>query len=255
MTPSHLSCDKSGKHFAIADAIGLYTATMDESHGKPRAAFVQLGCPALLGEGLQDVAMSCDASASAEASTCKVLALHRHGRRIASCPVDSKANQLRNVESISDRWLENARRCATAGQSRSRAEKAMSLSIIPECEGDAQLCAVLGTSHGRVVQLGQHSSKKELIPTEMLHHEKGPAPPAKKSTVRSLSGHHLGVLHAEEGRISILDLKKGGLAIDSMVLPSSMPVASFCAGGGSLFVLTSGHEPELWKLQVPKGLL
>merc|ERR1719163_3036 len=127
----------------------------------------------------------------------------------------------------------------------------------PECVGkdEAGLCTVLGTTHGRVVQLGRHSSRNELIPTEVLHEDTSNSLAAIGSgVVRAFNRRYLGVLQPESSSIRILDLSKGGLAVGTLTSPLSNPVVSFCAGGGNVYMLTHGKEPEMWKVPVPTEL-
>lgn len=275
IAPSHLTCDVSGSHFVVADRVLMFSATIAADTGElaaqHRAAFEEVACPAVLGEGLEDVAITCNSTKAAAGAGCEVLALHRHGRRLAACGLGvpraashdallgSEQSVASRVEEISDKWLENSQRKSSGVIHRSRIEKALSISVNPECKGEvgAEFCTVLGTTHGRVVQLGRHSSMKELIPTEVLYEESrsaGARPASTSGIVRAFNRRYLGVLQQEQGSIHVLDLSKGGLLAAKMPLPLRKPVASFCAGGGNVYMLTRGPKPELWRIPVPHDL-
>lgn len=281
IAPSHLTCDVSGSHFVMADRVLMFSATMhsnavetgaDSEHAhKSHIVFGEFDCPAVLGEGLEDVAISCNSSTTSTRKACEVLALHRHGRRLAACQLGmAKAGSqlellardkasIKNVEEISDKWLENSQtNDIDGGRARSQVEKALSISINPECKGEVgeEFCAVLGTTHGRVVQLGRHSSRKELIPTEILYegHAKNQAA-LSSGVVRAFNQRYLGVLQPKHSSIRILDLSKGGAAIGDMPLPLSKPVSSFCTGGGNVYMLTHGPDAEMWRIPVPEQLM
>merc|ERR1719440_986978 len=184
-----------------------HAAKSSDAH-KQHAVFGEFDCPALLGEGLEDVALSCNSTA---ASSCEVLALHRHGRRIAACSLGAPMSDSNTValaatdadsmgkgEEISDKWLERPRSHPDEHAAQARAEKALSISMSPECKGEigAEFCSVLGTTHGRVVQLGRHSNTKELIPTEVLYEDSNAASSesSERGLVRSFNRRYLGVL-------------------------------------------------------------
>lgn len=266
MSPTHLTCDASGSHFVIADRISMYSTTIDTDAGvasghQHRAAFTELDCPAVLGEGLEDVALACRSTAPINGSFCEVLALHRHGRRVAACPLAAGTNLVvGKVDEISDKWLENynEKHAAQGGRARSRMEKALAISVDQECKSEIgkESCTVLGTTHGRVVQLGSHSSRNELIPTEVLYEDSARTPTAPKNVVvRAFNRQYLGLLERTEDSIRILDLNKGGLPAGTLSLGLSKPVASFCAGGGHVYMLTRGAVPEMWRIAVPKELM
>lgn len=267
MAPKRLTCDGTGRNFVMADRVLMLSGSIDEH--SPHLALGEFGCDALLGEGLEDVAVSCDSAHPG----CEVLALHRHGRRLAACrwakakaqslvAVGTKSQEAEGegkVETITETWLENfhERRIAEGGKARSRIEKALSISVSPDCKGDSasSFCAVLGTTHGRVVQIGRRSNGKDLIPTEILHENEDHDITALGSgVVRAFNSQYLGVLQPNEGNIRLLDVGQGGRAAGTLSFPISKPVSSFCAGGGHAYLLTEGPEPELWRLPIPKEL-
>merc|ERR1712050_270016 len=81
------------------------------------------------------------------------------------------------MSQISERWLENyhTNGAPRGGGVRTRIEKPLSLSMNPACKHAAASskwsCTLVGTSHGRVVQLGRRSNGNDLIPTDILREE------------------------------------------------------------------------------------
>jgi hypothetical protein len=275
ISPNRLSCDSTGNHFVMADRILMFSARVDsEFHlagepqrllQKPHAQFSEFDCPAVLGEGLEDIAVSCNSTSASEGvGSCEVLALHGHGRRLASCALALAGHDgesgVGKIDDISSKWLENSqnKHAAEGRMAPSQIEKALSVSISPECNGvaGAETCMVLGTTHGRVVQLGRHSNSRALIPTEVLYeHRENSQPLPGSGLVRSFNRKYLGVLQPNQNSIRVLDLGKGGLAAGTLQLPLSKPVSSFCAGGGHVYMLTNGPEPELWRMAVPVEMM
>jgi hypothetical protein len=275
--PNRVSCDATGQTLVLSDRIALFSATVEkvsanEGRGRLRAFPQVFSCPALLGEGLDDVALACKSSSESETSDCDLLALHRHGRQITACALKRSLEASRsgfistdtggNTAQISHSWLENFHPSVDAAQgiARSQVEKPLSVSVNPRCTDKAGsqklLCTVVGTSEGRVVQLGQRSNGNSLIPAEILHEEVTLAPKAHSaSSIRAVSARYLGVLYDSGHSIRILDMSKGGLIAGSINLGLKKSAASFCAGGGNFFVLTEGSVPELWKVPIPSELL
>jgi hypothetical protein len=272
--PTRVSCDSTGNTLVLSDRIALFSATVlsrtnDHTHEEQTTGDLHViphkfSCPSLFGEGLDDVMLSCNSTQKSESMHCDLLALHGQGRHITACALKESAGFISaGVEgvtaSISPSWFENFHPSVETvdGQSRSRVEKPLSVSVNPMCRdkaGSGKLsCSVVSTSQGRVVQLGQRSSGKSLVPAEILHEEPSPAAkPVSASSVRGVNARYLGVLHAAGHSIRILDMSKGGLVAGAIDLALKNPATSFCAGGGSFFILTEGKVPELWKMPIPR---
>lgn len=105
------------------------TAQLESAGSRPRrrspppaVGFEELTCLSLLGEGLQDVAVTC-ADGDQGSPECQALVLHRHGRRVTACPMSEAAAlasllqrggggsaQGSLIANVSDAWLEVLRR-------------------------------------------------------------------------------------------------------------------------------------------------
>lgn len=246
------------------------------------ASFEELDCPAILGEGLEDTAVVCNASSAHALGSCEALVLHRHGQRLAACGLNAAAEadfavgENSEVVNVSASWLEKEphkdcndkfqRRGPNAGMP-SKLEKPRSLTVNPQCMGLSGArsweCAVLGTTHGRVVQLGWRSQGEELIPTDSFtegHQDAG------HQSVRAVGSRYLGVLHKDGRSIQLLDLKNGGFPSGKLALPEDRPASAFCVGGGYVYTLSPNSmragdsllqeaPSELWRIPLPPSLL
>lgn len=243
-----LSCDGLGRSLVANDGLLAFTAHFHDRQGARAAAadFEEMHCPALSGEGLQDAALACP---SAKAP-CDTLVLHRNGRRVAACQHGvGKDKTTVNVTTISDKWLDH--------DIVTNIEKMSSMAFKPLCKGDVQSCAYVRTSHGRVVQLRQRKHSQELIPADILHEEaltQRSRTPAPRSTIRAFNDKYLGILEPSRQRIDLLDSNRGGRHIGKLLLPPSVHTTAWCAGGGHLFMLSSGLEPKLWRMPLPHAL-
>jgi len=293
LTPNSLSCDASGSVFIATDGLSAFQGAIfggrdalldlgDGGRPHPHNAarlrrletevipVMEAGfrdapsCGVLQGESMQDSAIVCNEQNHTVASQCEALVLNRHGRRIAACPLSNIA-AIGNVSNaplslassqISAKWLRAADLSEEAGKR--HAEKGSWILIDPECRGSGsqallQGCLSLGTSLGRVAQMQlQHSgSGKELAPAELLTGEKESQRPG---VVRSLGSRYLGVLHPHGRSIAILDATNKGLHSGRLLLPRRLVVSSFCAGGGYVYLLGKGKEPDIWRIPLPDSL-
>jgi len=298
---SGLSCDDGGRRFVAVDRLLVLEAKLaDESGAETQRlanfrstqpsqstetrvlSFSEVRCPTLVGEGVQDATVTCSgpsASALQDANECGALVLHRHGRRIASCPlgkgrVETAAaarseGSADHVVHISDGWrargggsFQDAGHSGGTGKVRpSFVEERVSSISVSACR--RQSCAsetntFVGTTHGQVVQLKGRSNGHDLIPTAVIHegNVSSAVGTSTRSFSRTLSDRYLGVLQPGGRVIKVLDASHGGLPAGDLALSPTGPAAvSFCAGGGHVYLLTVGRGPEIWRFRIPRELL
>lgn len=252
--PVGVSCDAAGRMFVVTDGFLLYSGTLVGS----KINFTQLHCPAVGGEGLQDVSLTC----APGGRDCSVQVLHRHGRRLATCALNATSSST--VLSVSDKWLEQVRRQRTAETEkvedlRTRAEKVVSLATDTSCNitGEAK-CAYVGTTYGRIVQLRGKDGSSELLPTSVVRNRASGKLPGLQSPGRiplSTLGHQgrLGLLQEADDRQSILILngQMGGSALGRLAVPQPS-VTAMCAGGGYLHFLLRGTSPAMLRVPLPR---
>jgi len=290
VVPRSLSCDAAGRRFVVTDGLSTFTAELrGSSRGMSSkiarrarhrlidtgaaqdfaersrrsvavAAFAEIErCPALLGEALQDTALSC----SGRPGDCALLVLHRHGRRVTACPLMGACMRGREqaVTNVSRTWLRPG-------------EKVAWILVGSVCEGvDAAIhrgCITLGTTQGRVARMRheQHSvtatgtvnNIKELFPSDVFPDENGVAAVSltklqQRGVVRELGGGFIGFLETNRRSLWVLDAGGHGRPPRSLTLPAPGPVSTFCVGGGYVYALAEGANPELWRFPVaPAGL-
>jgi hypothetical protein len=241
----------------------------------PNVHFRDLPCSRLRGEALLDATVLCDAGTDSE---CHALFLHRHGRRISSCSLmtnsGSSSFEHRGLDfltaNLSDEWLERSRHADTRGHA-ALFDKPISFAADSDCWSSIGVnlpehCAgaFVGTSHGRVVQLQQHHSKRsEFIPAQVV--EEGEARSSQQlesipKAIRVLGRGFIGVLQAQKqpghgGQlIQVLDLQRGGAKSGQLRLPEGLNAVSFCAGGGFLYFLSDDPSPHIFRVPRPSEL-
>lgn len=286
-----LTCDSEGLHFVVTDGVLMYAGDLSsadsvagmlrvpapEHQSRPVLEFDEAPCDALMGEGLQDVAISCagrggDAAAAGggeNVSNCEAWVLHRNGRRVASCPLPGfeEAPDSAGYD-ISDTWLEQfrAKRALGGGEQRpagadhgphGRIEKGATIAAGSQCGGPDKNCLLLGTTRGRVVELRQHAKAGAgLVPRQVLEDGRGgslgAAADGGSNTVRHFNDRYLGVLRDGGKTMAVLDGSNGGYAVGHFSLPKT--VTSFCSGGGHLYFLGQGRSPKMWRVLMPAAL-
>jgi len=243
VSPRMLSCDASGRHLFATDGLLTFAADL---HENDVTQFRERQCAALVGESLQDAAVLCEGVNG----PCEAFVLHRNGRRVAACPMRSmsgveKDHSKSKVSAVSEAWLER--------DNASHLEKLSSIAVKPFCAGGLQQCAYARTTHGRVVQLRQRTHGQDLVPTDILQ-EKGQEHSTSHHTVRAFNGRYLGILQPHGQSIDLLDSNDGGLSIGKLLLPPTVHATSWCAGGGHLFMLSGGDQPQIWRMPLPHAL-
>lgn len=209
--PWGLSCDSTGRHFALTDEFQMYSGTLEYTETGSRLAKVTPtpSCLPMEGQSLRDIVVECEQQEILEEvymgsvpkrPPCKALVLHDGGARVAVCelfrgsteiPSDPKKELPSGVElhasvgngaahsgdawNVSTKWLRTG---APNGR-----EEVISASIDSRCESssgadgesDSKLCGmVVGTNQGRIVRLRRHiDGSRELVPESVVWNELG----------------------------------------------------------------------------------
>lgn len=256
--PKGLSCDAQGKHLLVTDGLSAFLAELqiEEAQGKSlvdkmrlrkaeptlRSEFQQMpGCAPLLGESLQDTALTCKETSS----SCEALVLHHQGRRLASCQSVAGGSRAYDVSSA---WL--------AGTKERLTEKSVFLMMDPSCQGNmTRGCTSVGTTHGRSarLQLGQRGT--ELVPMDVVEADDDKSDGKDMpSGMRALTERYVGFLKDDGKRIDVMDLDRGGTRVAKVLTGSIGPAAAFCSSADYLFILGRGAQPSLWRVPLPSSL-
>jgi hypothetical protein len=267
--PHGFSCDAAGENFAFTDGLSMFAAQIAPRHklrGQGQRINQSLGvdfheiphCKPLIGESLDDTAIACGTTIAGD-SSCDVLVLHRHGGRIAECPVSREATVARQFKSsaLSQRWLET----------KDEVEKVAWLLLDSNCASasrDARLqCAAVATTRGRVAQLENAetdttSSLGDIFPDNVIpDQEDGPGWQSRTwrpGIARAIGRRYLGVLQRERNLIQVLDVSRDLAEIGQVALPAQSSADAFCVGGGHFYFLSIGPEAQMWRLPVPSEL-
>mmetsp|Transcript_44671 Transcript_44671/g.127438 ORF Transcript_44671/g.127438 Transcript_44671/m.127438 type:complete len:957 (+) Transcript_44671:208-3078(+) len=277
-----IATGRSTKRSALRSA-----STRGQPLPAPALVFAEVQCPAIGGEGIQDATVACTEEDSGKAGVCEALVLHRHGRRIHSCRLGEGAAAAGTGQGaeqgapgtgkagygpmkISDTWLERRRSRQDGDGSQDGGsgprghyvpdEKAVAIAADTACRSPSvQNCTIIGTTHGRVVQLEQHWTTKQLVPADVLHHStnNNGSLPLKRGTVRSLGNGYLGILQDTPGRqsIKIIDGSNTGLTLGRLWLPPLRTTAAFCVAQQHLYMLLQGPSPGMWRVPIPDELM
>jgi len=273
MLPQGLSCDSTGRFFALTDGLSTFVGEATprrklRGQGGVRSSrfnhslsvgFREVArCESLLGEALQDTAIACGGNGKDNLAACEVLLLHHHAERVASCPVvrDATSASHGKVAALSQRWLKNKR----------EKEKAVSLLLDGDCVRHSKTtsrmgCASVGTTHGRVAHL-QHSESLEsatalgalfpdnVMPDVSRRKDSALAP----GMVRAFNGRYLGVLQRDRSGIQVLDTYNDLAEVGTLSLPIPAKAHAFCSGGNHVYILSQGAAPQMWRLPLPRQL-
>jgi len=264
--PRTISCDETGNHFVVSDGFSAYSGRLNvtDAHQnwlfapKPRLVFASLAMLNLAGESVQDAAVKCKNGTSSSPS-CEVLVLFRYGQRLATFPIrteeENRASSFSET-AISTTWLEE-HMCSEGVCF--EAEQPSSVLLDPKCQsGLSSSCAVVGTTRGRVVQLAE-SASQGLVPGAVVRdvptrEGKGRGTEDNAGIARAFNQRYIGALHHGRQTIEVIDGDLGWQLAGQMRLPMNLQVSGFCVGGSHAYLLTSGHEPQLWRMRLPEAL-
>jgi len=250
--PTGLSCDSHGRHLLVTDGLSAFVALVEEDKAATaqdgmrlrqptpmaRAEFKQVdSCAALLGQQLQDTALSCADNSTA---SCEAMVLHQQGQRVASCHLSGHGGGL--SLSVASSWLSGTR-------SDRQSEQAEFLMVDPICNADSlgAGCTSVGTSRWRLARLQRGTQGDDLIPLDVTD-DKDPEL-GRPKTMRLMTERYLGVLRAGDKTLELLDLDNGGATSAKLQLQTNMRLESFCTTGDHMYLLGSRPHPKL--LRVP----
>lgn len=269
IVPRGLACDSGNRHLLVTDGLSTYLADLshettkessqltkhkslressqsDAKH-KISARFQQVAmCPALLGENLQDTALSCSGSSS---SDCEVLVLHHQGQRLAKCSLQPE--QGGETFSVANGWLSSS------------SEQANWLLLDSACASSSKSgsiekgCTSVGTSHGRSARLQLGQLGNDLVPLDVMDRKETDPEQhsAQVSSMRSLTERYLGVLHSTTKMLDIVDLDEGGSIAAKIRLNVDKDVHSFCSNGEYIYLMGTGPHPKMWRVSYPESLV
>lgn len=264
--PTGLACDQEGQRFLLMDGFSIFTIASPGILGSAPEAWQEIVCEKLEGEGLQDIALLCEGKGGSQnaSGSCEVLGLHANGRRLSGC---SLAESQSNVEmgrqlssAVSDSWLERRRSVMAEDESatghHSRLEKAVAIDY-DHLGGQKYILGnrehiLLATTHGRVVELREGSSRAGLIPSG-LRLNSGVSREVGPSRLRLLSDHYFSIL--ENGGRSLLVLDGfSGTVVGQFDIPISHQAAGFCIGGGFIYTVGTGPGSHISRFRIPSNL-
>lgn len=264
--PNGLACggDDERGWLVATSSFGLFSTKMQ--HGEDSLQFEMAPvCDDIEGESLQDVALRCDGE------SCSALVLHRQGQRLTACPVSegSAAARVSAPTLLAATWLGEADASRTAPQ-----EEISSIALAKSCrdsEDSDDLCAFVETTARRIVEVqARHqteSSKGGWFPARVLRSEADDAqhdsldmdddlksvPVSSSGALSVLTGQHLGVLRPGGEFLEAVDARTGSMA-GEWQLPAGKRWAAMCGLGSSLYLMTEGMAPQLWRFPLPQAL-
>jgi len=247
--PVGLTCGGSGNTIVASTQFGLYTAHLSDVSAKQHAHFKAAPmCEHIQGEALQDVSLRCGPNGSTGA--CHAVVLHKNGQRVAGCALGGASANATSVlppTNIAEEFLR--------AKGAVRTETAVALAVTSECEGKVRDCAYVGTSSERIVEMKRAAGgSQEWFPTRLLQATQSSWPTMSSGSIHVINGRYLGVLSRDGDHIQVLDLHKDGAAVNSWQLPEHQHWGSMCAAGNSLYFLSKGASPEVWRFPVPQQL-
>jgi hypothetical protein len=269
IVPRGLACDGGNRHLLVTDGLSTYLAdvshedrkessqltkhkslresSQSDTKYKISAQFKQVAsCPALLGENLQDTALSCSGSSS---SDCEVLVLHHQGQRLAKCSLQRE--QGGETFSVANGWLSSS------------GEQAKWLLLDRACAGSStdspiqKECTSVGTTHGRSARLQLGQLGNDLVPLDVMDRKEKDADQqsSQVSSMRSLTQRYVGVLHGATKTLDIVDLDEGGAVAAKIRLNVDKDVHSFCSNGEYIYLMGTGVHPKMWRVSYPESLV
>lgn len=241
------------------------------------AVFEEILCEDVLGESIEDTAVICE---SASRSRCEASVLFHHGKSVTSCklgPLQGSLELLAQAQAnvtrttlLSDNWLQQLRDSRTQeeieqdnalpGSPHVNIEKPSNVVVVPGCSNDFDSakrdgCILIGTNSGHVVQLRQPPKGGQLVPMDTVREPKtGAFVPSGAGNIRALNNRFLAILDHQGTMMHVFDIKNGGVPAGRVKMPQSRSAVAFCAGGGHLYMLGEGPEPEMWRVAMPDAL-
>jgi hypothetical protein len=247
--PIGLSCDSASDTVLASTQFGMFTAQFSEGSAKEHLDFKAAPlCDHVQGESLQDVTLRCSSAGSVR--TCSADVLHSNGQRIATCALDGAASNataaVPPVTRIAEEWLRDSSATGKAS------ETAIALAMTSECHGKALSCAYVGTSGHRIVEMQRAADgSHEWFPSRLLRARMSPTSLLSSGTMDVVGGRYLSVLNRNGQHVEFLDLRREGSIVGSYQLPQDQAWGAMCAAKSSLYFLSKGPSPQLWRFPVP----
>lgn len=254
-----LACNGASNFAVVSSRYGLYTADISDASKGNRVQFQAAPpCREIEGDPLQDVSLMCHS----EGGACQIGVLHQQGQKLSTCDLEGasesksqgkSASRIPSALVVENEWLNDGDAAGTAP-----AESVRSFALTSACvAGNAQDCAYVGTSRGRLVAMQQTAgsgANRKLFPHQLLR--KG-LNVTESGAMDVISGRYLGLLQRDGGRVDVLDLDKDGAPVDSLYFPSPAKQkawTSMCVAGDSIYLLSDGPSPQLSRFAVPEKL-
>lgn len=254
-----LACNAASNSIVVSSRFGLYTADISNvSIGNLVQFKAAPPCNDIEGESLQDVSLVC----GSEGGACQAAVLHQQGRRLSRCdlatPASTKlqsqpASQTPSVALVADEWLSDG-----DASGKAQAESVRSLAFTSQCKaGSMEDCAYVGTSGGRLVKMresAESAANRKWFPQKLLRQKLNGTESGATAVIHD---RYLGLLQRDGRHVDVLDLENGGSLVDSYRFPNPskhQAWTSMCAAGDSLFFLSDGPSPQLWRFAVPRNL-
>lgn len=247
-----LACNHLTHTVVASSRFGLYTADIgSSSNGGVQFKAAPL-CQDIEGESLQDVSLQCEGDA------CQAVVLHQQGRKLAKCEVKPskrikpRSSGMPSVALIAEEWLNDG-----DVSKATLPESVQSLAVASKCVGGARSCAYVGTSSERVVEMqqtGDGAVTRKYVPHRLLQAKLNGT---SGSSMDVIHGRYLGFLQQDGRHLQVIDLQKGGAAMDSWHIPSApnkQGWSAMCASGDNLYFFSEGQSPQLWRFAVPQEL-
>jgi len=276
--PRGLVCDESGATFVTTGRTpsgekGLLRASLRPGNASLEVLFEpapRCGAFESETEPIQDLSLQ-DCSASGEG--CKTLILTAGGHRLIACDTH-QGDSLEKSVSLSHAWLKTHGAFLTEPTDMGgHKHQMLSMSKDPEqivsvtaspCNPGTDAskehdCVIVGTSHRRMVLMSRGASGElhdlKWLPKRVFHH--GDMENFGPGSISLLGGRYLATLQ-KTNRLRVLDLQRGGVALAGNWLLPELPdngrFTSLCMGGGALYMVDDGDEPNLWHVKIPKSL-
>jgi hypothetical protein len=257
-----LACNGDSNMVVASSRFGLYKANLDTATKDSLVQFKAAPlCQDIEGENLQDVSLECGTSRTG----CQAMVLHQQGRQLAKCDLGATPTRKQSLleagrgsstgsfGQIAEEWLNDGDVSGTTPES------VMSLVVSSHCVGGAQLCAYVGTSDHRIVEMqqtGEGRTERKFVPHRLLQERLNSTAGASMDVIH---GRYLGLLQQDGQEVQFIDLEKNGAVVGSWQIPSRpknkhQAWSAMCAAGNNMFFFSEGQSPQLWRFDVPDEL-
>jgi hypothetical protein len=256
--PHGLACsDEADGTLVLSTRFGLLSAQLDKKDARRVDFHSAPVCDDIEGESLQDVALTCklgQAGKTRARDDCHALVLHRQGQRLSACPLSEAGNARAGNASALPRTASLAHAWLGAPKGGAKQEEVTSLTAghcLQQETGSGNPCAYVQTSGGRIAELQKGLASAEeagdWFPTRIMRSD------APGGALHLIGDRHLGILQRDSQNLEVLD-PDSGASLGLWTMPKEKRWAAMCSMGNSLYVVTQGRSPELWRFPVPESL-